>query len=310
MIVDDSRSGVPVIYAEGYINMQGGEELLRVARQLIDKGKTTLLLNLAGTRLVNSIGLAILIELIEKVIEIKGRLAFCSLTPSVLKAFETLGFPQYAAIYGDELAALAELLPEGGGLITLGADSLAVPQPDRAELSGPKVVLISATELILKALRRDMSEVFKLTPDQFELLICDRLTAMGFDVNRIGTINSSDGGVDIVSWPKRSAFPFLLAVQVKHRRRAESKVGPGPVKDLKAVVQSSPFDAGLLVTNTSFTPDAHWWAAHGTKVVRLRGLEDLQRWIAGSFLGDELRDFPERIQLAPGLSVTLRRTSS
>ncbi len=105
----DRRGQVAVIYTEGYINNQGGEEIARVAYELIDQGHRHLLLNLAGTRIVNSIGISILIEIIERILEIEGRLAFCSLTPTIEKTFHIMGLAQYAGIFPDEPAALAEM---------------------------------------------------------------------------------------------------------------------------------------------------------------------------------------------------------
>ena len=67
----DRRDGLAVIYTEGYINNQGGEEIARVAYELLDEGYRALLLNLAGTKIVNSIGISILIEIIEKMLEIE-----------------------------------------------------------------------------------------------------------------------------------------------------------------------------------------------------------------------------------------------
>ena len=103
----DRREGVAILYTEGYINNQGGEEIARVAYELIDLGHKTLLLNLAGTKIVNSIGISILIEIIEKMIEIEGRLGFCSLTPTIAKTFQIMGLTQYANVFSDEPAALA-----------------------------------------------------------------------------------------------------------------------------------------------------------------------------------------------------------
>lgn len=107
--VDEKRQGLAVIYTDGYINNQGGEEIARVAYELIDKGQSKLLLNLAGTKIVNSIGISILIEIIEKMLEIDGKLAFCSLTPTIEKTFHIMGLAQYAGIYSDEDAAVEEL---------------------------------------------------------------------------------------------------------------------------------------------------------------------------------------------------------
>ena len=105
----DRRDGLAVIYTEGYINNQGGEEIAKAAYKLLDEGYKILLLNLAGTKIVNSIGISILIEIIEKMIEIEGRLGFCSLTPTIEKTFHIMGLAQYAPIYGDETAAVAQI---------------------------------------------------------------------------------------------------------------------------------------------------------------------------------------------------------
>jgi len=105
----DRRDGVAVIYTEGYINNQGGEEIARVAYKLLDEEYKILLLNLAGTKIVNSIGISILIEIIEKMIEIGGKLGFCSLTPTIEKTFHIMGLAQYAPIYPTEEAALASI---------------------------------------------------------------------------------------------------------------------------------------------------------------------------------------------------------
>jgi len=109
----ERRDGLAVIYTEGYINNQGGEEIARAANELILDGHKVLLLNLQGTKIVNSIGISILIEIIEKMLEIDGKLAFCCLTPTIEKTFHIMGLAQYAGIYGDEAVAVDEM--RGGG---------------------------------------------------------------------------------------------------------------------------------------------------------------------------------------------------
>ena len=107
----DRRDTLAVVFTEGYINNQGGEEIAKVAYELIDDGVKILLLNLQGTKIVNSIGISILIEIIEKMIEIDGKLAFCNLTPTIEKTFHIMGLAQYAGVYPDEEAAVADLAP-------------------------------------------------------------------------------------------------------------------------------------------------------------------------------------------------------
>jgi anti-anti-sigma factor len=109
LTIDEERGNLAVIRTDGYINNQGGEEIARVAYELIDKGHKNLLLDLSGTKIVNSIGISILIEIIEKMLEIEGKLAFCNLTPTIEKTFHIMGLAQYASIYADQDAALQEL---------------------------------------------------------------------------------------------------------------------------------------------------------------------------------------------------------
>jgi anti-anti-sigma factor len=105
----DRRDGLAVVQTEGYINNQGGEEIARVAYELIDQDFHRLLLDLSGTKIVNSIGISILIEIIEKMIEIDGKLAFCCLTPTIEKTFHIMGLAQYAGIYPDRETAVQAL---------------------------------------------------------------------------------------------------------------------------------------------------------------------------------------------------------
>ena len=98
-----------VIGAAGYINNEGGQAIADAATDLMGQGAKTLLIDLEGTRIINSIGVSILLEILEKLLDEKGRLAFCNLTPTISKTFEIMGLVQYAAIYPDRDSAQAAL---------------------------------------------------------------------------------------------------------------------------------------------------------------------------------------------------------
>ena len=98
-VTAERRGEVAVLWTDGYINNQGGEEIARQAYAQLDSGARALVLNLEKTRIVNSIGISILIEVLEKVMDRKGALAFCNLTPTIDKTFRIMGLAQYAAIY-------------------------------------------------------------------------------------------------------------------------------------------------------------------------------------------------------------------
>ena len=107
--------GVGLIAAAGYINNEGGQAIADAATQLMNGGCGTLLIDLDGTRIINSIGVSILLEIMEKLLEDNGRLAFCNLTPTISKTFEIMGLVQYAKVYPDRDTATAELAGHGAG---------------------------------------------------------------------------------------------------------------------------------------------------------------------------------------------------
>ncbi len=81
-----------ILYTKGYINNVGGEEIA-----------------LRETKIVNSIGISILIEIIEKMMEKGGRIAFCCLTPVIHKTFQIMGLANYAKIFSSEEEASTDL---------------------------------------------------------------------------------------------------------------------------------------------------------------------------------------------------------
>jgi anti-anti-sigma factor len=110
-VAAERRGDVAILSTDGYINNQGGEEIARQAYAQLESGARALVLNLEKTRIVNSIGISILIEVLEKVMDRKGKLAFCGLTPTIDKTFRIMGLAQYAAIYATEADAVLAVSP-------------------------------------------------------------------------------------------------------------------------------------------------------------------------------------------------------
>ena len=112
VIVERPDGSVAVLKTDGYINNTGGEEIAKEAYALLGAGVTRLLLDLEKTKIVNSIGISILIEILEKLLDQGGRLAFCRLTPTIEKTFQIMGLAQYARILPAPEPALAWLRGE------------------------------------------------------------------------------------------------------------------------------------------------------------------------------------------------------
>ncbi len=170
------------------------------------------------------------------------------------------------------------------------------------------VELIGIGQTLGDRLRKEPTLVHQLTPEQFEELICERLFAMGLEPRRIGGVNRKDGGVDVLFWPRiGSAFPFLGAAQVKHHRNPHHREGPAAVREFSGTLAGHSFNAGLLVTNTSFSADAEWFAREHAKLMRLRDFHDIRRWLLDNFTDEaEWREIPSSIELCPGVVIKIR----
>lgn len=187
--------------------------------------------------------------------------------------------------------------------------SQAIDGPNVMRIEPLRVELVGVAALLHKKLAIEPSLVHQLTPEQFEEFVCDRLFAMGLEARRTGATNSKDGGIDVLFWPRqRGAFPFLGAAQVKHHRNPERKEGSSTIRDFYGAISVHPINAGLVVTNTTFSPDAEWFARERAKLVRLRDFSDIRRWILNNFDDEaEWKELPKSIELCPGVIVDVRK---
>ncbi|PIU87705.1 MAG: hypothetical protein COZ06_05605 [Armatimonadetes bacterium CG_4_10_14_3_um_filter_66_18] len=174
----------------------------------------------------------------------------------------------------------------------------------------PRVELLDISPQVLKLLAAEPDRLQQARPAFFEELVCNRLDAMGYDLERVGSSTfRKEGGVDTVAWPRAHAVSCVIAVQVKHTALPNRKVSSPTVRDLLGAVQMHGFNAGLIVTNTTFTADARWVAQQRPFLIRLRDFEDLRRWVRDDFLQQhEWRDLPMQIELCPGTIVQLPRS--
>jgi len=98
--------GALVVYIDGYLNSLLGEEVERVVQETLDSGMRNFLLNFEGTRLINSIGISIVIDIVEKIMERNGMLAFCALSRINRELFQITGVARYVRVFEREEEAL------------------------------------------------------------------------------------------------------------------------------------------------------------------------------------------------------------
>ena len=101
-----NEGDVVVIETNGYLNNVGGEQIAQACYKEIDNGKKLFLINLENSKVVNSIGVSILIEIIEKLQDVDGKLGYYNLAPIVEKTFNIMGLTKYSSVFSSESEAL------------------------------------------------------------------------------------------------------------------------------------------------------------------------------------------------------------
>jgi len=95
-LTSEMVNDVLVMKTEGYINNAGGEQIAKEFEKYLNKGVSKLLIDIEKSKVVNSIGISFLIEIIEKLNEKGGKLYFSNLDPSIEKTFTIMGLFQFA----------------------------------------------------------------------------------------------------------------------------------------------------------------------------------------------------------------------
>ena len=101
-----NEGDVVIIETNGYLNNVGREQIAQACYKEIDSGKKLFLINLENSKVVNSIGVSILIEIIEKLQDVDGKLGYYNLAPIVEKTFNIMGLTKYSSVFSSENEAL------------------------------------------------------------------------------------------------------------------------------------------------------------------------------------------------------------
>lgn len=98
-----------VLYPKGYLNNLSGESLVAECNAFVERGIRKIILNLGETDFINSIGISLLLHIIESLREVEGTLCFSDLSKIHRDTFEMLGLTKFMLVFPDELEALQYL---------------------------------------------------------------------------------------------------------------------------------------------------------------------------------------------------------
>ena len=100
---------VAVVYAGDYVNKMSGQRIERECLTKLECGARALVINFRDTELVNSIGVSILLGVIDVAERRGARIAFSNVGMHTVKLFELLGLTRLVVLAESEEAALATL---------------------------------------------------------------------------------------------------------------------------------------------------------------------------------------------------------
>lgn len=85
-----------VLKTDGYINNVAGEKIAKEFSSHFGDGINTVVIDMEKTKVINSIGISYLLEIVEKLNDSNGKLIFTSLDPTIEKTFKIMGLFQFA----------------------------------------------------------------------------------------------------------------------------------------------------------------------------------------------------------------------
>ena len=98
-----------VVYASDYLNKLSGEKIERECRRQLSCGCRALVIDFSDTKLVNSIGISILLGIIDVAEKSGAQIVFSDVNNQTVQLFEMLGLTRHVALAKDEREALLNL---------------------------------------------------------------------------------------------------------------------------------------------------------------------------------------------------------
>ena len=95
IISTEEHNNFVVVKTEGYFNKDLGELVISLVEENVKENKYHFILDLEQSKIVNSIGASILIEVIEILQEKDGSLSLCHMAPIIEKTFSIMGLTKY-----------------------------------------------------------------------------------------------------------------------------------------------------------------------------------------------------------------------
>lgn len=110
LTIEVEREGdTALIRPEGYLNALAGDQIDKVSEDLIEQGVQYFIINFGRVEMINTIGISILVGIIEKVLERSGLVYFTELGTTDRRIFDVLNLSTVAMIFESDEEARGHL---------------------------------------------------------------------------------------------------------------------------------------------------------------------------------------------------------
>ena len=93
-----SNDATATVFANEYLNKLSGEKIERECKRQLDAGCKTLVVNFRETEIVNSIGVSILLGVIDAAQDKGARIVFSDVNGDTIELFDMLGVTRHVQI--------------------------------------------------------------------------------------------------------------------------------------------------------------------------------------------------------------------
>lgn len=148
--------------------------------------------------------------------------------------------------------------------------------PSSEIISVARPAIISASEALVRDLQKRPEDLLTIAPREFEQVLAELLSDMGWEVEM--TKATRDGGKDILAYMNTDLGRLLCLVEAK-RYRTDRKIGVDLVRTLYGTLCDFQANSAMMVTTSSFSPDAHEFQQRHQYQLSLRDYADIVGWI-------------------------------
>jgi anti-sigma B factor antagonist len=108
-----TANDIVVMRPRGYVDSLGAEKLDEASSEVLEKGLRKLVVNFSETQYINSVGVSILISVIQRSRESAGMLCFTNVKKIHRDVFDLLGLTRHVKVFNEEGDAISYLNGRG-----------------------------------------------------------------------------------------------------------------------------------------------------------------------------------------------------